>query len=77
VPPEPEIRLAGTFEVAKILGVDEETVARLPASWDLVPPFPDPIDTLVEHGPVYDADAIRRWKLEREKAWRRTTGAPR
>ncbi|MGH3042624.1 MAG: hypothetical protein ACREJR_04210 [Candidatus Rokuibacteriota bacterium] len=70
---ETPIRLAGVHEIAEMLAIGAELVEELPASEALLrarTPFPRPLDTLIDHGPVWDRADVEAWRAARREAWR-------
>ena len=67
------VRLAGVHEVAEMLGCDQDTVEELPGSEALHragTPFPRPLGTLIDHGPIWDRADVGAWQARRREAWR-------
>ena len=67
---EQRVRLAGVAEIAELLRIDADVAADLPASEALRragTPFPRPIDTLIDHGPVWDLDDVDEWRRSRRQ----------
>jgi hypothetical protein len=67
-------RLAGVREIAEMLGIEAELDWELPASEALLradTPFPQPIGTLIDHGPIWDRAEVDAWRVLRREAWRR------
>jgi serine/threonine protein kinase len=62
------MRMGGVTEVAEILGVSRQRVARLRER----PDFPDPV-TVLAQGPIWDLDALEAWT---SSGLRRPSGRP-